>query len=306
MIRVAAALICLPLTSLADSLRLPANAILQIENSSGLDRYDMPIGPWTENGMQILSATGTLRQQAWRIEAGGLTTLQIILPLEDQLNSQSYRRLFSCESENCGGYDFRFSTSVLPAPSMHVDIGDYRYSAFQHPERESEMISLLVSRSSTAGYIQITRLGGDEVPLAGADARPIRAVGPGANGGVAGGLEQIGRAVLEDLRFETGSAQLGPGPFASLQALAEYLLANPDRTIALVGHTDSVGSLEGNIALSKRRAGSVLERLVSRYDIPRRQLEADGIGYLAPIGSNLTEDGREANRRVEAILTSVD
>ena len=45
---------------------------------------------------------------------------------------------------------------------------------------------------------------------------------------------------------------------------------------------------------------------MSDYGVPRRQLEAEGMGYLAPIASNLTEDGREANRRVEVIVTSTD
>jgi outer membrane protein OmpA-like peptidoglycan-associated protein len=48
----------------------------------------------------------------------------------------------------------------------------------------------------------------------------------------------------------------------------------------------------------------VLERLVTTYDIPRNQLDAQGMGYLSPVMTNLTEDGREANRRVEVIITS--
>jgi len=73
-----------------------------------------------------------------------------------------------------------------------------------------------------------------------------------------------------------------------------------------VGHTDAEGSLDGNIALSRRRAASVLERLVTAYQVDRRQMEAQGMGYLAPIASNLTEEGREANRRVEVIVTSTN
>ncbi|MFB1025868.1 MAG: OmpA family protein, partial [Octadecabacter sp.] len=117
-------------------------------------------------------------------------------------------------------------------------------------------------------------------------------------------LADQGRFILSGLVFETGSAQLGDAIFGSLQDLADYLIANPDRTVALVGHTDFVGSLDGNIALSKRRAGSVLERLATTYDIPRHQLDAQGMGYLSPVATNLTEDGREANRRVEVIITS--
>ena len=79
------------------------------------------------------------------------------------------------------------------------------------------------------------------------------------------------------------------------------MLANPVAKIAIVGHTDSVGSLDGNTALSRRRAESVLERLKSIYAIDPDRMEANGVGYLAPIASNLTEEGRQANRRVEVI-----
>jgi len=49
-----------------------------------------------------------------------------------------------------------------------------------------------------------------------------------------------------------------------------------------------------------------LERLVSVFDVPRSQLEAEGVGYLTPIATNLTDKGREQNRRVEVILTSTE
>jgi OOP family OmpA-OmpF porin len=61
--------------------------------------------------------------------------------------------------------------------------------------------------------------------------------------------------------------------------------------------------LEGNVALSRKRAQAAKAWLLAR-GIPDAQVEADGVGYLAPIASNLTEEGRTKNRRVEVILTS--
>jgi OOP family OmpA-OmpF porin len=72
--------------------------------------------------------------------------------------------------------------------------------------------------------------------------------------------------------------------------------------VALVGHTDATGSLDANIALSRKRAASVKDRLVRAYGIAVSRLDAEGMGYLAPIASNLTQAGRDANRRVEAVL----
>jgi OOP family OmpA-OmpF porin len=81
--------------------------------------------------------------------------------------------------------------------------------------------------------------------------------------------------------------------------MAQY----PDQTISIVGHTDSSGGLDGNIAISRQRAAAVIKRLVVDFGAPRARLTAAGMGYLAPIASNLTQEGREANRRVEAVVT---
>ncbi|AKS44702.1 OmpA-OmpF porin, OOP family [Octadecabacter temperatus] len=293
----------------AVTLDMPSNATLEREDLAGLDSYAMPTGPWTPEGLPILTGTGEVRKQAWRIEAPGLTTLQLLQPLMDQLSEAGFEELFTCTDDACGGFDFRFATPVLPAPAMHVDLGDYRFVATQRVvDGNTELLSILASRSSSAGFVQVIRVGAAvSGPVASADAPAARAIStPTITGDLAQTLEAVGYFVLSDLAFQTGSAQLGDATFATLDDLAEYLVANPERTVALVGHTDSVGSLDGNIALSKRRAGSVLERLVTSYDIPRRQLEAEGMGYLSPVATNLTEEGREANRRVEVIVTSTE
>ncbi len=69
-----------------------------------------------------------------------------------------------------------------------------------------------------------------------------------------------------------------------------------------MGHTDAVGNLETNIALSRARAEAVRLYLIERLDVDPGQVSATGIGYLAPRATNETEDGRETNRRVEAVL----
>lgn len=306
--RFAALLALLPAAVNAVTLDMPANADLAAQSVEGLDDYAMPTGPWTPDGMPVLTATGEVRQQAWRVDAPGVTTLQLLQPLQDQLAEAGFEVIFTCTADACGGFDFRFGTSVMPAPAMHVDLGDYRYVATQRTsDSGTELISLLASRSSAAGYIQVTRVGApDGGAIAAPGAPAVRAASATITGKLADELENTGRFVLADLAFQTGSAQLGDATFASLQDLADYLIANPDRTVALVGHTDSVGSLDGNVALSKRRAGSVLERLVTQYNIPRRQLEAEGMGYLSPVASNVTETGRDANRRVEVIITSTN
>ncbi|MBC7180553.1 MAG: OmpA family protein, partial [Roseovarius sp.] len=89
-----------------------------------------------------------------------------------------------------------------------------------------------------------------------------------------------------------------------LVALAAFLRAAPATRVALVGHTDSTGGLEPNSALSRARAEAVLTRLIEQHGVAPAQVEAHGIGYLAPIAPNTSPEGRERNRRVEVVLLS--
>lgn len=300
------AVVCAASGVCAQSLYFPSNAALAREVFSPLESYEMPVGPWENGAMPTEIGEGQLTQQAWRIAATGLTSLQLMRPLRDQLRNDGFTVVYECMDQACGGFDFRFATLVLPPPEMQINLGDFRYLAAKRTSEDGpEMVSIIASRSTNAGFVQVTHMGkvGKTVAVSTAPAlRSTTTAQPTTDMGQA--LTQTGHAILEGLAFETGSAQLGTGDFATLQLLADYLATHPDLTVALVGHTDASGSLEGNIALSKRRAGSVLERLVVDYGVPRRQLDAQGMGYLAPIASNLTLEGRDKNRRVEVIITS--
>ncbi len=292
----------------AQMLDFPSNASLQAEVVSPADSYALPMGIWENGAMPVQTVEGQVTQQAWRIEAASLTTLQLVRPLREQLRNSRYRVIFECQTEACGGFDFRFGVTTMSPPDMRINIGDFRFLAAERTGAEGpEYLTLFTSRTAEAGFVQVTHVGPftqDPTAIASAQAPALRSFDATHDAAISDQLTQIGRAVLDDLSFGTGSAQLSVGEYPSLQALADYLLSFPDRTVALVGHTDSAGPLDANIALSKRRAASVLERLVSDYGVDRNQLEAEGMGYLAPIASNLTDAGREANRRVEVIVTS--
>jgi OOP family OmpA-OmpF porin len=303
----------LPSMALAIALDLPAPASTTATRREPLASYALPIGPWQDGQVSSRILEGPLEQSAWRIAAPGMTTLQILAPLRDQLVQAGFRSLWECETDACGGFDFRYSIDVMPEPDMHVDLGDFRFlSAIRTGVDGPEAVSLLVSRSAETGFVQIVSVGAAlEVtgPLAPAEqaapAAPPEDAGPVLPpSGLAAALQDNGSAVLEDLVFKSGSAELGPGPFETLVALAGFLKDDPARTVALVGHTDASGGLVGNTALSRARAASVRERLMAGYAVPAAQITAEGVGYLAPRATNQTEDGRAKNRRVEAILTS--
>jgi len=122
------------------------------------------------------------------------------------------------------------------------------------------------------------------------------------SGGLLAALKQDGHVILDDLHFNTGEITLGVGPFASLSEIAGFLTANPGMRLALVGHTDDTGALDANISVSTGRAQAVRTRLIEAHGVAADRIEARGIGYLAPLTSNETPEGRDLNRRVEAVL----
>ncbi len=317
MIRAAFAFAALTFPATAATLDLPAGAVRSAERLVPLGAYAVPVGPWTEaGGLDAITVEGRIVREAWQVP-GTRTTLELFAPLRAQIAAQGFETLFSCETDGCGGFDFRFETDVIPEPAMHVDLGDFQFlSASRGSGADAERLTLMVSRTSGTGYVQIVRVTpaaedaapGDGLvvsapPPAVEEPAPLAAVAPAEIGAA---LERNGRAILADLSFGSGSSQLVGDRFASLEALAAYLAANPGRKVTLVGHTDASGSLDANIALSRSRARAVMQVLVSDYGVPPGQVEAEGVGYLMPLVPNLSEEGRATNRRVEAVLTSID
>lgn len=309
-----AALVALaPATGIAATISLPTGAVLRAEEVTGAGTYALPTGPWAEEtGVPSEEEAGKVTRQAWRIGGTGLSSFQIMLNLRQQLTDQGYEVRFECGTQACGGFDFRYGTEVIGEPEMHVNLGDYQFLSASKPGDAPDHVSLLVTRSASAAFVQVVQVGElateavEVAPVTITKAEPGTALPAELSGDIGHAMEDVGRFVLSDLVFATGSADLGPGTFDSLSDLAAYLKANPEKRVALVGHTDAQGSLAGNISLSKRRAASVMDRLINDYGVPTGQLEAEGIGYLSPLSSNQTEEGRTRNRRVEAILVSTE
>jgi OOP family OmpA-OmpF porin len=273
----------------------------------------IPTGPFRDGALPTRPRDGLVSTRAWRLDSEALTTLDLLTALSAQLAAEGWTVGFSCDTADCGGFDFRYGLALLPEPDMHVDLGDFRFLAADRGAGESLIV--LVSRSARAGFVQITQVAavapaalaqsGTEEDESGEPEtlRNLpRPVAPGLSG-LSGKLAQDGHAVLEDLVFEPGSAALAAGEFASLSELADWLRTNPDLRLLLVGHTDASGGLDANTALSRRRAEAVRQALISAHGVAPDRLSAEGAGYLAPRASNATDAGRALNRRVEAVVT---
>jgi outer membrane protein OmpA-like peptidoglycan-associated protein len=108
---------------------------------------------------------------------------------------------------------------------------------------------------------------------------------------------------LGDVLFATGRSELKGGDANNLAKLAGFLNKYQDRSVAIEGHTDNVGSENSNLALSQRRADSVKSYLVGQ-GIASGRLMASGKGEGSPVAGNDSFTGRQQNRRVEVIISN--
>ncbi|MEM9314072.1 MAG: OmpA family protein [Pseudomonadota bacterium] len=114
-------------------------------------------------------------------------------------------------------------------------------------------------------------------------------------------IDEQGRVVLHGLFFAFDSPELTPESRPALDAIATYLRERSDQSFYVVGHTDSRGTLEYNLRLSRQRADAVVDALLEDYGIGEDRLNGHGVGPLNPVFSNESENGRRANRRVELV-----
>ncbi len=108
---------------------------------------------------------------------------------------------------------------------------------------------------------------------------------------------------LGDVLFTTGRADLQAGASGNLDKLVAFLNKYPDRSVAIQGYTDSVGTEDSNQRLSERRADSVKAYLTGQ-GIGSTRLSAVGKGRSNPVADNDSAAGRQQNRRVEVLISS--
>jgi outer membrane protein OmpA-like peptidoglycan-associated protein len=104
-----------------------------------------------------------------------------------------------------------------------------------------------------------------------------------------------------DVTFAYDRADIQPQFFDVLDRVAATLNEFPATYVDVVGHADSRGADDYNLALSQRRASSVAQYLVARQVIPDRLFVA-GEGERRPLVPNTTEENMRQNRRVEIVL----
>ncbi len=119
--------------------------------------------------------------------------------------------------------------------------------------------------------------------------------------GMAREIAGTGRVAVYGIYFDFNSSVLKPESKPTLEEIAKLLGQDPKLKLYVVGHTDNVGETGYNMDLSRARAEAVAKALMADYKVEAGRLSAYGVGPLAPVASNGSEEGRAKNRRVELV-----
>lgn len=114
-------------------------------------------------------------------------------------------------------------------------------------------------------------------------------------------LNTDGRIALYGILFDVDKAVIKPESEPELKNIGEYLKLNPTEKIIVVGHTDNTGNYDRNITLSRERAASVKNYLITKFGIDAARIRSEGAGQYCPVATNSTEEGKKKNRRVEIV-----
>jgi len=114
-------------------------------------------------------------------------------------------------------------------------------------------------------------------------------------------LEETKKISLDSVYFERASSVLKSESSVPLDSIVDYLHENSEQKMKIIGHTDLTGTFEDNMILSKERAESVKQYLVSKGVDPNR-LVTEGKGPTQPVVQGTDEVSSKKNRRTEFVL----
>ncbi|MBB1075845.1 OmpA family protein [Rhodoferax sp. 4810] len=116
--------------------------------------------------------------------------------------------------------------------------------------------------------------------------------------------DQLLVSMTSNTAFDFDSTRIKPGFYSTMDKIANIVNQYGKTQLTIGGHTDSVGSDQYNLDLSRRRAAAVQSYLLGDQVLPAR-LSAYGYGETQPIASNNNEDGRQLNRRVDITIVPI-
>lgn len=283
------------------------------------DEFSLPLGKAVRAGDDQWAAETVRRVEGKRTRLiyaapENSSPLEILRNYERALAAVGFETLWECAGSSCGpgtgGFLVRY---VLYPPGQRLrNLGQVTEFAFSSP-RDTRYAAMAKESHEGSMFVSVYSAIEDFANFPATARRPLVLVdivesAPVTErmvfidaGAMSGDLAAQGRVALYGIQFDFDSDVVRADSDATLAEIATLLASEPALKLFVVGHTDITGGYEYNLDLSRRRALAVVRRLGARYGIAAERLTAAGVGPLAPVSTNDTEEGRSQNRRVELV-----
>lgn len=279
--------------------RFPDAAITAYDEKA-FARYTLVTGRVPRPGASdsTIDLLGRVTTVTYRIPANH-TTIEVARHYGKLLGELGFTTLYRCAAAACGGQFF--NRALVPdTPGFTGNEAEQHYIAARLDQPEGAVfVAVYVVRDLTEGgpdpkpinvRLTVIETAQGQSPLFAVDAGEMETT-----------IANQGAVPLYAIFFAADGSDILPGSETALEEVKRLLTDNPGLQLYVVGHTDNAAPLAHSLELSQRRAAAVVAALVERYGIDAARLEAHGVGPLAPLASNRTEDGRALNRRIELV-----
>lgn len=257
-------------------------------------RQVVQVGGIRGNLAATRTVDGRLSTHIYRLPAQSNPSA-IVSSYQKRLTHNGYQAVFQCSGQQCGPHFAQVSPGARHASqyfSSKGAVGHYLVAEKSGPAFDRYVVMQISAAGSGKPHALINRIQTQPLQIASIQVSAHQ---------MAQSIHKSGRVALYGIYFATNSAKLQPKSKPTLSQIAKLLANKPKLKLLVVGHTDSRGSFQYNIKLSRRRAKAVVNALVNNYGVDRNRLKPWGDGYTAPRATNRSKRGRARNRRVDLV-----
>jgi OOP family OmpA-OmpF porin len=236
----------------------------------------------------------------------------VTMDIEFDINKSDIRAQYHDEVGKVGNFMNKYTTTTAVIEGYADEVGGAEYNQKLSQRRAESVVKTLVdtfginsSRLTAKGFGETRPIASNNTDAGKQKNRRIDAVIDCAINVKEIATPPKRLSINLNVEFATDSAEIRPSYFDEVNNVGEYMKKYTATTAVIEGHTDNVGNFEQNMKLSQQRAENVVTYLAENFGIDRSRISAKGYGSTRRIAYNNTPEGRQANRRINAVIDSV-
>jgi OOP family OmpA-OmpF porin len=233
----------------------------------------------------------------------------VSLDIEFDINKDDIRPQYRDEVAKVGNFMKKYPTTTALIEGYTDEVGSDDYNLQLSQQRAESVVRYLVadfgidpSRLAAKGYGKARPTADNATDAGKQKNRRINAIIDWAIDVKELTAPPERLCVTLKMEFASDSAEIDSRYYDEVNKVGDYMKKYPTTTAVIEGHTDNVGDADYNMKLSQQRAQNVVNYLVDKFGIERSRLLAKGYGSTRQIAYNNTPEGRQKNRRINAVI----